>query len=569
MNKGLKLIDWSGYREAIVEYVQKQEGLIDFKSIHDHIVRLATEKGDKDFLALVDFGKTRRQVRSLKDDGKLDLDIASSKIAKKNLRWEKYDDTVIEMVLSGRYDVSSNSDLHEFYFALRGRADAAGDLAFVRQLNAKKLKDRVQHLTDEGRIISAPQVISYQDTPTELDNFEDEIENGESDTKSKKKKKPSAVRVKEDRDPDDLAITDDKGFADMMVDTNTETWREHNKKVFLRRNFRNEAYITNLREYVVRTVESKAKGENVIPTTDAKRFIKKPETGLTLEYVLTDLHINETSDIPGKEWTAKRAMEDLGRTVTKLKELNKTGRYDELVLYFPGDNVGTKIHEEINLDLAPLKAAKALANAAFRMVIALRPFYKKIRIGGVGGNHAETRVRGEKPNSFGENYDYAFLEELRSLLSIIGMESSITYHGEHSDTTAIEVAGRNVAITHGDRSTSMINLYPKLRDDYKVSRIDRLYVGHFHLENYFYDEGVLKMFHPCFTNPGLYARNGFGGIVSRDRQNAHEIGKDGSIKKTFRISLDDGNIPVTDLGIDVYGSSSDIFAQSVKLALAA
>lgn len=542
MNKGLKVIDWTSYREPIVEFIKSEEGLIDYKKIHDYVVSLATEKGDTEFLELVNFGKTKRQIRCLKDDGRLDVSVASNKIEKKHLQWGKYDAVVIEMVMSGRYDVSEVSDLHEFYFALRGRADSEGDYAFVKQLTASKLKERVARLVSEGKIIAS--TASVVGKASQDDGYSNNGQNDEVYT-----------------------VTDDAKFAGMMVDTNTEAYREHFKKVFLRRNFRNEAGITNLREYVVRTVESKTRKSEAVPTLDLKKFMKKKETGLTLEQVITDIHFNEVSDIPGKEWTSEKAIEDLGKTTTYLIDKNKDGKYSELVIYLPGDNIGTKIHEEITLDIPPLKAAKAIANAVFRMVITLSPHYEVIRITGVGGNHSETRVRGEKPNQFSENYDFAFLEELKSLLSLVGLEDIISYHSEYSDTSTINVKGRNVAVVHGDRSTSMVNLYPKLREDYGISRIDRLYIGHFHLMNYYYDEGILKMFHPCFTNPGLYARNGFGGIVTRDAQNSHEIGADGSIARTFSVSLDDGTLKETPLDVNPYESSSKIFSDTVKIAM--
>lgn len=518
-----KTLNWKKYIPDIQEFYKNHQ-VWEYSKLMEYLKEKTLSRWDKNFSELVSMISLKTKVNRLNRKWYLNLKTTT-------INWNGYKDMIIQY-----YNENEICDLNELYNNVIHKARDKKDEDFLSKITFSRFKRQIRALEeDEKKIVTKGK--NNTDRLIWKDDYDNYIvENSWSkdiprickEIKDKAISRKDYVFAKNIKESDVFKRISSLNKKIAWREVFTLMWdkyKEHFKKVYLYKHFRSESIIWRTREYIIETVKDR-KGKQIKPIKilwleELKE--KHSNNNYSFELTLTDMHINEhffiSEDV---KWNVNVAMRDLNKVTNYLvKYLKQNPSIKELTINNNGDTLWTKIHNEIELDIEPIRASKIIAWAVFQMLVAVRKELPDISVTyrTVPGNHSETRVNWEKPNLFAENYDFIFAEELKILQKIYWDEKIQVFSpNRHYEFSYFE--RWNILQVHWDRRTSIHKFQPKIRALYNKSLVRYWYYWHYHMENFFIEENVLKMFFPAFTRPNYYALNNYGWTFRRDPQKA-------------------------------------------------
>lgn len=411
-----------------------------------------------------------------------------------------------------------------------------------------------------------------------LENKDIDFARGLTELKVKSQLKSQRYRKKTIKFDTYKRITIDKKYEgynknEATVLLEKEAIKKSRQNNFLKRHSREESTICSTRDSIVRCLLKKVETKKISCTRSTKGlFIKseKETEGLVLQHVMTDIHVNEVTYRKWDKynWDTGIALRTVKSIIDQLiqKQVDSGGQYEKLNLLLLGDLVGTQIHEGLDLDIEPVRAAKLLASVLSKAYYELKWYFSEITFTLVPGNHSETRIGFDKADTFHENYDFLVGQYLKEFLAIIWEEESVI--APSRDVPVISsVLGTSVHwFGHWDRfSTDFKKMLPLFSEYYDVKYLDFFHEGHFHSQKIRYEDWFLKMTYPCVTETSFWGQNRFW-VLKREPQVGNIYNSQWDLLETYYledIKLD--NIKyLTEITFDLDQDLSEVFIDTLK-----
>lgn len=312
---------------------------------------------------------------------------------------------------------------------------------------------------------------------------------------------------------------------------------------FLNRHSREESTISSTRDSIIQCLLKKVETKKISYLQSTKSlFSKEPKssTGTILQHVLTDIHLNEIIHRKWQKynWDTEIALKTIIWIVDQLiqKQIDSNRQYIRLELLLLWDLIGTKIHNELDLDIEPVRAAKFLASILSKIYKELIKYFKKVIFILVPGNHSETRLGVEKTDRFNENYDFLVSQYLKEFLSILGKESSVLAPSRDIPVISTVIGNTIHWFGHWDRfSTDFKRMLPIFEEYYNIKYLDFFHEGHFHNQKIRYEDGFLKMTYPCVSETSFYGQNRYG-VLKREPQVGNIYNDNGDLLETYYLN---------------------------------
>lgn len=331
-----------------------------------------------------------------------------------------------------------------------------------------------------------------------------------------------------------------KSFNKTLLNLEVENIKKQKQNLYLKKNFREEGTITTTRDSIIESLNEKISNINTIKIENTKNIYKKEnKNDLTLEHILTDIHLNEsiTRKNNVNNWGTEIWLNDIAKVVNRVISKQKW-QYEKVSLLLLWDLIWTTIHEWLELDVEPIRAASFMASIIAQSYFELKKHFKEVTVTLVPWNHAETRQYWNKTDIFNENYDFIVWEKLKEFLSIYWEEKNVFSPTRDLPLVIREIWTEKHWYVHWDRFWNRLkSLLPMMEKYYNVNYLDYLHEWHFHTEKIRFEEDSLKFTYPCLCQPSSYWFNRIG-VVSRERQ-IWNIYKDWKLLETYSIDLEE------------------------------
>jgi len=338
--------------------------------------------------------------------------------------------------------------------------------------------------------------------------------------------------------------------------------KKQKQNLYLKKNFREEGTISTIRDSIIESLNDKINNKTFVKVPNYKNVYKKEKFfDLTLEHVLTDIHLNEVIIRKNNmnDWGTTIWLNDICKVINKVIE-KQNWQYKTVSLLLLGDLVWTTIHEWLELDIEPIRAASFMASIFAQAYFELKKHFEIVHITLVPGNHSETRLNWNKVDMFNENYDFIVGEKIKEYLSIFWEEHNVFSPSRDLPLVVKEIWTEKHWYIHWDRFwTRLKSLLPMMEKYYNVNYLDYLHEWHFHTEKIRYEEDSMKFTYPCLCQPSSYWFNRIW-VVSRERQ-IWNIYKKWKLLETYSIDLDNNEKEnkIFKIQFDIDNDLSEIF----------
>jgi len=238
--------------------------------------------------------------------------------------------------------------------------------------------------------------------------------------------------------------------------------------------------LTNLKEEIKkhkRKVVTTFEGEGVFNVVLADWQMGKPEGG-------------------GSQATAQRILDAIQAVLRRVEELKRLKRpLGTLQIIWTGDSVegclGHYDMQTFGIDLDRRGQVNAVRTLLLEAIRQWSPYFEKVRIVAVGGNHGENRNSGGKAfTSLADNDDLAVIDQIKDVLAFNPETYShveVIMAPDHLSLT-VETAGWILGLTHGHTARSSGTAEQKLKTwlskmalgRQPIGDCDILVTGHYH-----------------------------------------------------------------------------------------
>lgn len=330
---------------------------------------------------------------------------------------------------------------------------------------------------------------------------------------------------------------------EILLDFEKENIKKQKQNLYLKKNFREELSISSVRNSIIESLDQKIKDKNHIGLDSSlyKLYLnnKKVEKTKIIEHIITDIHLNEAIIRKNNvnNWSTEIGLLDFEKTINHLIS-KQNWEYKQINLLLLWDLIWTTIHDWLELDIEPIRAASFLASALAQAYNELKKYYIDVKIIIVPWNHSETRKHWNKTDEFNENYDFIVWEKLKEFLILNWNEKDVLWTTRDLPIVAQKIGKYNHAYIHWDRYwTNLKNILSILEKYYNMYYIDYLHEWHFHTLKIRNEDDFVKSTYPCFCQPSSYGFNRIW-VVSREDQVWNIYNENWEMIKTYSLNID-------------------------------